>query len=67
VGTLRVLVYHGARTPPSLHLVTTGDGAQVAEIADELLTQAADGVGVEVWCETERLYARGAVPTRKRD
>lgn len=65
--TLRVLVYHGARTPPSLHLVTTDDGVQVAEIADELLTQASDGVGVEVWCASERLYARGAVPTRKSD
>jgi hypothetical protein len=59
------LVYHGARTPPSLHLVTTREDAQVAEIADELLTQSSDGVGVEVWCEAERLYARGAVPPRK--
>lgn len=63
--TLRVFVYHGARSPPSLHLVTSDDHAHAAEIADELLTQSSDGVGVEVWCEEERLYARGAVPPRK--
>jgi hypothetical protein len=59
------LVHHGARTPPSLHLVTTGEDTPVADIADELLTQSSDGVGVEVWCEAVRLYARGAVPLRK--
>jgi hypothetical protein len=61
------LVYHGARTPPSLHLVTTDGHGGASEIGDELLTQSPDGVGVEVWCEDERLYARGAVPTRKSD
>jgi hypothetical protein len=61
------LVYHGARTPPSLHLVTVGDHSHAGDVADELLTQASDGVGVEVWCEEERLYARGAVPPRKFD
>lgn len=65
--TLRVLVYHGARAPPSLHLVTAADDAHIAEIADELLTQSPDGVGVEVWRDDERLYARGAVPPRKSD
>jgi hypothetical protein len=65
VCTLRVLVYHGERPSPSLHLVTTSDELPVSEIADELLTQSSDGVGVEVWCEAERLYARGATPPRK--
>ncbi|HEX3406705.1 MAG TPA: hypothetical protein VHS81_05665 [Caulobacteraceae bacterium] len=45
--------------------MTTTDDAPVVEIADELLTQSYDGVGVEVWCDQQRLYARGVVPPRQ--
>jgi hypothetical protein len=61
------LVFHGSRAAPSLHLVTASDHAHAAEIGDELLAQASDGVGVEVWCEDQRLHARGVTPPRKSD
>lgn len=63
----RVLLYPGSSDPPSLHLVTAEDNSAARAVADELLAEAPDGVGVEVWRDDHRIYARGATPARNLD
>jgi hypothetical protein len=62
VGAYSVLVHSGQRSLPDLHSVAASDMLAAAAIADELLVQSRSGVGVEVVCDGNRLYARGVVP-----
>lgn len=65
VGAFRLLLHHGTAKSPSLHLVTAKDESTAQAFADVLLAESRDGVGVEVWQDEQRLYARGVVPPRK--
>jgi len=62
VGVYNVLVYGGEPSLPAVHLVAASDATTASAIADDLLVQSPDGVGVEVVCDGKRLYARGVVP-----
>jgi hypothetical protein len=59
--TFTVLLRHERFATPSLHLVTAVNEAMAQEIADELLDDSPDCIGVEVWEGDRRLYVRGSV------
>jgi hypothetical protein len=61
--TFRVLVRHTGLAAPSLHLVQTSDEAVARAIADVLMRDTPDAVGVEVWDGERQIYARGAPAT----
>ena len=62
----RVLLYPGSSGPPSLQLVMAEDVSAARKIADELLAEMSGSVGVEVWRDERRVYARGAAPAQTR-
>ena len=57
--TYKVLLHHKRFAAPSLHLVNAVNEAMAQEIADELMDDTPDCVGVEVWEGEQRLYLRG--------
>jgi len=62
VRSFTLLLHCGSASSPSLHLVTAEAHSTAEALADQLLTESPDGVGVEVWEGDQRLYARGVVP-----
>jgi hypothetical protein len=65
VLTFLVLLHYGSCERPSLQVVEGPDDSGAQAIADEILTETRDGVGVEVWRGKQRLYVRGVVPPRR--
>jgi hypothetical protein len=64
VRSFKLLLHSGSASSPSARLVTAEADSTAEALARELLTESPDGVGVEVWEDDQRLYARGVVPLR---
>ena len=60
--TFRVLVRHAGSATPSLHLVQSTDAAVARAIADVLMRETPDALGVAVWDGERRIYALGEPP-----
>lgn len=60
--TYQVLVHSGLGAPPALHLISAPDVFAAADMAEILLTDSHDGVGVEVVHDGRRVHTRGVVP-----
>jgi len=63
--TYQVLVHSGLGEPPALHLISAPDLFAAADLAEVLLTESHDGVGVEVVHDGRRVHTRGVVPTER--
>ena len=61
----RVLVYGNGRAP-DLHIIDASTDARAEAVADCLMVEAPNSLGVEVVCEGRRVYVRGVVPVDRR-